>query len=324
MAPIRRYLRITKFSVLEVRIYLDNPALAQTWLLNPRNPVLPRVMESVRPLVLPKLREERDRERSRKKNKKRSIKDVVVEDDFEVSIFLTTTETRHSLLYKRKIFRDKTQTKLTSNSSKLTGATHDEPIDVDGQTAAHDDDDVQILREEDDDDPDQHPINLDDIPDAPEIPGSRRSKRRRQDSTAAPGEDQQTSDDGADSDQDGDESDQDLFVSGGGEEEMGSERTGPPPPKRRKGKEPAADDDGTDDKKKLAMDISYEGFGIYGRVLCLVIKRRDGGKTVAPSSGAGPSGGGRSQASARPGGQASMENWITSTQMPETNEEEAM
>jgi len=79
MAPIRRYLRITKFSVLEVRIYLDNPTLAQTWLLNPRNPVLPRVMESVRPLVLPKLREERDRERSRKKNKKRSIKDVVVQ-----------------------------------------------------------------------------------------------------------------------------------------------------------------------------------------------------------------------------------------------------
>jgi len=79
MAPIRRYLRITKYSVLEVRIYLENPALAQSWLLNPRDPVLPRVIESVRPLVLPKLREERDRERSNRKNKKRSIKDVVTE-----------------------------------------------------------------------------------------------------------------------------------------------------------------------------------------------------------------------------------------------------
>jgi hypothetical protein len=78
MAPIRRYLRITKYSVLECRIYLDNPALAQSWLLNPRDPVLPRVIESVRPLVLPKLREEKERERSRKKSsKKRSIKDVV-------------------------------------------------------------------------------------------------------------------------------------------------------------------------------------------------------------------------------------------------------
>lgn len=79
MAPIRRYLRITKYSVLECRIYLENPALAQSWLLNPRNPILPRVIESVRPLVLPKLREEKERERLKKKNKKRSIKDVIVE-----------------------------------------------------------------------------------------------------------------------------------------------------------------------------------------------------------------------------------------------------
>jgi hypothetical protein len=80
MAPIRRYLRITKFSVLECRIYLDNPALAETWLLNPRKPVLPLVIESVRPLVLPKLREEK--ERSKKKgSKKKTIKDVVVEGE---------------------------------------------------------------------------------------------------------------------------------------------------------------------------------------------------------------------------------------------------
>lgn len=84
MAPIRRYLRITKYSVLECRIYLDNPALAQSWLLNPRDPVLTKVIESVRPLVLPKLREERERERSRKKNKKRSIKDVVVEGGYNL------------------------------------------------------------------------------------------------------------------------------------------------------------------------------------------------------------------------------------------------
>lgn len=78
MAPIRRYLRISKYSVLECRIYLDNPALAHSWLLNPRSPVLPRVIESVRPLVLPKLREERERSR-KKSTKKRGIKDIVVE-----------------------------------------------------------------------------------------------------------------------------------------------------------------------------------------------------------------------------------------------------
>lgn len=80
MAPLRRYLRITKYSVLECRIYLDNPALAQSWLLNPRNPILPKVIESVRPLVLPKLREEKERERAKKKSsKKKTIKDVVVQ-----------------------------------------------------------------------------------------------------------------------------------------------------------------------------------------------------------------------------------------------------
>ena len=82
MAPIRRYLRITKYSVLECRIYLDNPALAESWLLNPRSPVLPRVIDSVRPLVLPKLREENELSRGKEKgkgSKKKGFKDTVVE-----------------------------------------------------------------------------------------------------------------------------------------------------------------------------------------------------------------------------------------------------
>jgi hypothetical protein len=78
MAPIRRYLRITKYSVLEVRIYLDNPALANSWLLNSRDNVLPRVIEAVRPLVLPKLREENENANKKGKGKKkRGVRDVV-------------------------------------------------------------------------------------------------------------------------------------------------------------------------------------------------------------------------------------------------------
>ena len=79
MPPIRRYLRITQYSVLECRIYLDNPADAYRWLLNARNPVLPRVIEAVRPLVLPKLREENARAKSGKGGKRKGWKDVVVE-----------------------------------------------------------------------------------------------------------------------------------------------------------------------------------------------------------------------------------------------------
>lgn len=79
MAPIRRYLRISKYSVLECRIYLDNPSDTR-WLLNPRNPVLPRVFEAVRPLVLPKVREENERLWARKKSK--PVKDVIAEGTF--------------------------------------------------------------------------------------------------------------------------------------------------------------------------------------------------------------------------------------------------
>jgi len=83
MAPIRRYLRITKYSVLEVRIYLENPSLGPTWLLNPRAPVLPRVIAAIRPLVLPKLREENDRAGAKGKGKKKgAVKDVVVEGEW--------------------------------------------------------------------------------------------------------------------------------------------------------------------------------------------------------------------------------------------------
>lgn len=81
MAPLRRYLRITKHSVLEVRIYLDRPADAETWLLKRDNPALPRIIQAVRPLVLPKLREENERGKGRSgaKAKKKGVKDVVVE-----------------------------------------------------------------------------------------------------------------------------------------------------------------------------------------------------------------------------------------------------
>lgn len=74
-------MRITKHSVLEVRIYLDRPSDAETWLLRRDNPALPRVIQAVRPLVLPKLREENERVKGKggPKSRKKGVKDVVVE-----------------------------------------------------------------------------------------------------------------------------------------------------------------------------------------------------------------------------------------------------
>lgn len=94
MAPIRRYLRITSYSVLEVRVYLDNPADSARWLLNPRDPVLPRVLEAVKPLVLPKLREENERNGVGWKGKgkggtgkRKGVKDLVGTGMFQGSFF---------------------------------------------------------------------------------------------------------------------------------------------------------------------------------------------------------------------------------------------
>ncbi|WQF87107.1 hypothetical protein CDEST_12121 [Colletotrichum destructivum] len=300
MAPLRRYLRITKYSVLECRIYLDNPALAQTWLLNPRNPILPKVIESVRPLVLPKLREEKERERTRKKSsKKKSMKDVVVQDEFEVSMFLTETSTRHSLLTKHKQFRDKTSGKLQSNSNKLTGETNDAPIDLDMEAEAPGAT-VQI-REESESEGDSGGLSR--IPAVDETSRPRRSKRQRGEAreTDADSEVHSNDDAGAEASAIEIESEDDVLR----------------PSKRLKGQHQTGSDveqdDDDDKKKKMAMDVSYEGFAIYGRVLCLVVKKRQGLR-LAASSGAGNA--------KHPAGQASMENWISSTQMPNPGAEE--
>ena len=54
-----------------------------------------------------------------------------------------------------------------------------------------------------------------------------------------------------------------------------------------------------DDKKKLAMNTIYDGFSIYGRILCLVVKRKGLVKGQQPAGGTG---------------QAMMEEWVASTQ----------
>ncbi|KAK7416649.1 hypothetical protein QQX98_005120 [Neonectria punicea] len=289
MAPVRRYLRISKYSVLECRIYLDNPALAQSWLLNPRNPILPQVIESIRPLVLPKLREERERSK-KKSTKKKVVKDVVVADDFEVSIFLMETATRHSLLTKTKHFREKLP-RMESNSSKLISETDRTAVDVDAE------DYEPVLRQEDDDDG----IGLADIPSVDTVRRSKRQRRR------------------PDRDGDGD-GDGDVGASDDDETALAIEidsDTEAPPHKRHRGPGALSDEtpDADDDKKKLAMDVSYEGFAIYGQVLCLVVKKRDSGKTPHSSNRAGGAAASAGVSGSRPEGQAMMENWISS-QMP--------
>ncbi|KAL2038267.1 hypothetical protein N7G274_008916 [Stereocaulon virgatum] len=262
MPPLRRYLRITQYTVLEVRIYLDNPADTHRWLLNPQSPMLPRVIEAVRPLVLPKLREENDNAKGKggkgKGGKKRGWKDVVVEDNFDVAVFLTETSTRHSILRKEKQAMSKKE-RLGTTNGKMTG-TRDAPVEV-GE-------DPLGLRREDSDE--IQGVRLADLPAAGQDGDGTTPKLPKE------------------------ESGERLFVSDGSEDE-GSVMNG----KEMDTAMADAGDEG-DDKKKLALNTTYDGFNIYGRILCLVVKRKgtSKGKEVAGGSG-----------------QAMMEEWISSTQM---------
>lgn len=184
-------------------------------------------------------------------------------DDFEVIVFLTETSSRHAILHKEK--RAKTEKpRLGSTERKLTGeGTQDVPMEVIDAT------EPVIPREESQD---GKMLDLTNIP-------------------AADNEDVPTTI----------EHDDELFVSGS----SGPAFNDPEPLTSNKDSRlsrsvPGNQDLDPDDKKKLAMRTLYDGFSIYGRILCLVVKRRGNAKGKDLAGGAG---------------QAMMEEWIASTQM---------
>ena len=183
---------------------------------------------------------------------------------------------------KQKIFKDKAR--IQSNSGKLTNwlsaGTSDQPVVINEDAT-----EPIVIREEEDDES----IKLADIPEADlqekQTRRSARSKRSRQ-----------TEDAEAFSDlSDGEGSD--LFVP-------------EPTTKRSKTKahtsniDQAGDEEPQeDDKKKLGLNTSYDGFSIYGRILCLVVKRR-GVRTSTGTGGAASS-------------QAMLENWVSTQAVAE-------
>ncbi|PWY78568.1 hypothetical protein BO94DRAFT_182725 [Aspergillus sclerotioniger CBS 115572] len=244
MAPIRRYLRISSHTILECRIYLDNPSDVR-WLLNTRgaDPILPRIFAAIRPLVHPKLREENERLLFGKKTKGRVVKDVVSEEDFEVALFLRESRTRHSLLTREKVFGD---------------------ADGEGRRAGGE---GEILIESDDED---HGVGvqMQDIPHASDMDQDKRVGTKRQQAVDDSPERQRVS-------------------------------------KRRKDEEflpQVAEED-----KKMRFRTNYEGFNIYGWVLCLLVTRKgDRTGTKAP---------------AEPGRQVLMEEWISTQAQGDLPEE---
>jgi hypothetical protein len=181
-------------------------------------------------------------------------------------------------LTKQKDFSEKP--KIRSTGNKLTGWLNnpDKAIDVDEEERA-----PRILQEQDHDDDDV--VELKDVPEA--LAGGKRK--------AKGGSDEQNED------EDG------LFVSSSDEDFFQTQRARSPKRQKRGSKKSGAevveeenrDTGGDDDKKKLGMNTSYDGFSIYGRILCLVVKRK-GKKAVVSAAGSAPL-----------GGSQMMEQWVS-------------
>jgi hypothetical protein len=195
-----------------------------------------------------------------------------------VSIFLTELSSRHSVMTKQKIFKDKPRTQ--SNSGKLTNwlttGTSDQPVVINELTAD------PIVIEEDNEDA----VKLGDIPEAPErLTRPKRSRSEVQNEVS--------------------ESDEEnLFVP----ETAANKRS-------KTGATPADAEviedevESQDDKKKLGLNTSYEGFSIYGRILCLVVKRR-GARNAAGGAAAPVS------------SQQMLENWVSTQAAGQTGDDD--
>jgi hypothetical protein len=193
------------------------------------------------------------------------------------------------VLTKQKIVKDKPR--IQSNSGKLTDwvmtGTSEQPMVIAEDAVLE----PITIREEDSDDA----IVLNDIPevggDKDQARRSARNKRRRGDASESAVN--EASDSG------------DSFAF-----ELA------PSIKRPKTNEPSLSDAGQgedemelqDDKKNLGLNTSYDGFSIYGRILCLIVKRR-GMRNPASGSGAISS-------------QHMMENWVSTQAAPKGDEDD--
>lgn len=185
-----------------------------------------------------------------------------------MAVFLTEVSARHTLLRKEKIVKSE-KTRLGIVGGKLTGAgTVDLPLEVDNAP------ELENLGVES---PEEEPTNLRDIPMADHGEGSNSAEH-------SPA------------------SEQSLFVSDDSAED-GSSRIQRHQDARSKHEPTSIDpENSADDKKKMLLHTTYDGFAIYGRILCLVVKRR--GVSKGKDRGGGS-------------GQAMMEEWIASTQLVE-------
>lgn len=176
-----------------------------------------------------------------------SIADANFPDEYEVSVFLQETGSRHTILTKHKSFES--QKKISSNSNKLTGESGlSTSVGNDGGEPG-----AEILVESDED----QPTSLQAIPEAgPANEESGRSKRRRR-------------------------------TRGTGDDTEPKSSDPAPRSKRKKTAEPLELSTGEEDEKKLGFTTTYEGFSILGWMLCLLVRKKGEQAQKTPEDSAG-------------------------------------
>lgn len=190
-------------------------------------------------------------------------------DDFEVSVFLTETSSRHAILKKDKRAKSE-KPRLGTTKGRLTCAgTQDGPVLVEEGV------DEPLIRQESQDGTDNTLRDIPAVGNSTSVEDDRSPAR---------------------------EGDDPLFVSEGSDDEAPQIQKQPNPRKVKEESVQLGPKDGEDDKKKMALNTTYDGFTIYGRILCLVVKRRGTARGKELVGGAG---------------QAMMEEWIASTQAAE-------
>ena len=219
-------------------------------------------------------------------------------DDFEVSVFLTETSSRHSILRKMKTVKTETG-RLGTTNGKMTG-TREVPVEV-GEGLP-----PGLLNEEDGDEDEDGGVRMADIPSAARLETANVPKEESR-------EDLIVSDHSDEGEGGGDDAQKTHGVDSRGtrrrpmrEEDEGG---------RSDGEENEEEED--DEKKKLGMETTYDGFSIYGRILCLVVKRKGGSTGTGTGTARGKNKEKASGGAGAGGQQAMMEEWITSTQMHE-------
>ncbi|KAK6350998.1 hypothetical protein TWF718_004176 [Orbilia javanica] len=306
MAPLRRYIKLTPQTTLQTQIFLEDPSVLHTWLIHPTKPALPRIIDSLRDLILPKLMEERERERAGAVTKRqRAVKDVVSGSDFEVSVFFKDSTTRHTLVMPRREFLGpKSEGGLKSNSSKMVLGNDTSNVGESEDGGGKSTNQIANLRIENEDEevdlyalPLVLPSEVSDAEmhqaDANSVPALRSRRRTRTHGSIS------NKEDGAahERSEDGDRAEHQATTP----TRRGSRRRNDATRRntgKRNQKEPIIVDSGSDSEaeigegagkdpvgetKKPLFRTSYEAYKIYGKILYLIVKKLDNPQVIDQS-----------------------------------------